>query len=102
MNQNLYVGIWKEYLSSILLEMQGKGNGSIQLDSERFYKAGDRKSYSFRLDINEGNIPLKKGNAVARDLKYVLDDSNKFASLAKGIPLVIRMDNNFCLHVIRG
>lgn len=99
MSEELYVQIWKDNISDILKFIK-EGGGEKYLDGARFEEAGDRKNYGFRLDIENGNIPVKSGNAVARDLKLVLDKNKEFKSLAKDKNIVIRMGTKFDLHVI--
>lgn len=97
--KQLYVDIWKKYLPNILSIIKS-GNGSTNLDGNEFESVGNRKDYSFRLDIKNGEVPEKEGNAVARDLKIVLDESEGFYSLAKDKNLTIRMDKKFVIHVM--
>lgn len=99
MSEELYVQIWKDNISDILKFIKENG-GKKDLDGARFEEAGDRKNYGFRLDIENGNIPIKSGNAVARDLKLVLDKNEKFKSLAKNKNIVIRMGKYFNLQII--
>lgn len=99
MSEELYIQIWEDNISDILKFIK-EGGGEKCLDSVKFEEAGDRKKYGFRLDIENGNIPIKSGNAVARDLKLVLDKNEKFKSLAKDKNIVIRMGTKFDLHVI--
>ena len=56
----------------------------LKLDPNEFTTRGARQSYAFKLEIIDGLIPVKKGLAVARDLKTVLDASPTFCKFAKG------------------
>lgn len=97
--QNLYVPAWSQSLGNILNLIRA-GGGSVQLDSGMFTSVGNRQTYSFRLDTINGSVPVKRGSAVARDLKRVLDSSVEFRTSAKGKRVVIRLDSKFRLQVI--
>lgn len=99
MSKELYVQIWEDNISDILKFIK-EGGGEKSLDGARFEEVGNRDNYRFRLDIENGNIPVKNGSAVARDLKLVLDKNKEFKSLAKDKNIVIRMGTKFDLHVI--
>ena len=62
---------------------------------------GNRKKsgYTFRLEIVDGIVPRKKGSAVARDLKKVLDKSIDFKTLANKKSIIISLNTNFELVV---
>lgn len=74
-----YTGIWEAQLS-VIKEAIKKGGDSMDMNSSAFMVAGNRPNsgYSFRLDIKDAVIPTKKGSAVARDLKAVLDKDIEF------------------------
>ena len=101
MKRRLYIELWNKILPLILYSIEHNG-GSYNLNPNLFINAGNRKSsgYGFRLDIVNGNIPLKSGSAVARDLKEVLDSCSDFNSLSKNRTITIRMGRNFDLHII--
>ncbi len=82
-DSNLYVEIWIKTLPYILESLRN-GGGSYNLNPELFLNIGNRKSsgYGFRLDIVNGNVPIKFNSAVARDLKLVLDSCSEFRSLS--------------------
>lgn len=96
--QQLYVTIWNQYLRDISIFIR-KGKGEMRLNEDLFRTYGNRKNYSFRLYIENGQVPIKKGSAVARDLKRVLDSDKDFKDAAKGKNILIRLDSNFCLFV---
>lgn len=98
MGKELYVEIWKDYLHEILSAIKNNGD-IIDLAPSRFRSAGNRIDYSFRLDINNGVVPIKSGSAVARDLKMVLDENSEFKDIAKGKNIVIRLNTKFELIV---
>ena len=99
MRSHLYVDLWENYVFAINSVIKN-GGGSIQLSSLDFEQRGNREKYSFRLDIVNGNIPVKKGSAVARDLKMVLDESPAFREHAKGKQIIIRLDSQFVLRIL--
>lgn len=98
MKSLLYVDLWEKYLFAINSIVKN-GGGVIQLCSLDFEQRGKRKSYSVSLDIVDGIIPFKSGNAVARDLKMVLDASPAFRENAKGKRIIIRLDPQFLLTI---
>lgn len=99
MGKNYYTQMWKNTLPHIITLMK-QGGGDIQLFKQDFEATeGSREKYGFRLDIDNVNIPTKRGSAVARDLKDVLEASADFRNLAKGKKWVIRMGKDFILHV---
>ncbi len=100
-----YVNLWKNTLPAILEALENVIEShefrQIKMKEDSFIEIGNRISsgYTFRLDIVDGNVPIKKGTAVARDLKTVLDDSPKFNKLSAGRYLLIRMGKDFILHI---
>lgn len=95
-----YYDIWTAELSFIIKAIH-EGNGSKKLDESEFTAVGNRKAsgYGFRLDISNGDVPVKSGSAVARDLKRVLDESTEFKKLAQGKNIIINMGKDFNLNV---
>lgn len=96
----LYLEIWKQMQPFILAAIR-KGQDSKKIGSAIFKNVGNRKSsgYAFRLDISDAVIPVKKGSAVARDLKKVLDANSEFKKIAKGRAITIRMNSDCELFV---
>lgn len=99
-DKKLYVKIWQDYLPIILSAIECKQK-TMALDRSLFESVGNRKAsgYSFRLDITNGKVPIKKGSAVARDLKTVLDESTDFKRLSNSENIIIRLNGNFELIV---
>ena len=95
---SLYLDLWEKNLP-VILKLIGNGGGDCQLSSKEFEECGNRKNFSFRLDISNGNIPVKAGSAVARDLKTALDSCPSFKSKAVGKQITIRLDSQFVIHV---
>lgn len=92
---NLYVEIWKKELKLILLFIK-KNGGKVGLNRSDFEKVGNRLSvgYGFSLSIIDGEIPLDEGNATSRDLRIVLNESEKFRELANGKRIKIKVTDN--------
>lgn len=100
-NSNLYVEVWTKIVPYILQSLKND-DGSYNLNPELFLNVRNRKSsgYGFRLDIVNGNVPVKSGSAVAEILKFVLDSCSEFRSLSLNRTITIRMGKNFDLHII--
>lgn len=98
MGNNQYVDLWEKY-RPVINTLIKNGGGSYQLSAHEFAQRGNRESYSFRLSILNGEIPILEGSAVARDLKTVLDGSKTFKSNAAGKIITIRLTSSFILEV---
>ena len=98
MRENLYVDLWEKY-RVVINNFLKDGGGVIHIPQAEFEQCGNRDSYSFSLSIENGSIPVKKGSAVARDLKIVLDGSSTFKKYAAGHSVVIRLTADFDLEV---
>lgn len=100
MGNNLYTTLWEKYRPVINTRIK-EGGGTYQLAAQDFERHGDRKSsgYSFTLSITDGEIPELAGNAVARDLKTVLDGSKTFKAQAADKHIVIRLTSSFELQI---
>lgn len=98
LGKELYCEIWEDCLADILSTIK-KGGGAFLINSSRFKSAGDRTQYSFRLDIENSIVPRKENNAVARDLKTILDSNTEFKTITKGKNITIRLNSKFELFV---
>lgn len=98
MAEGLYIDLWEQERVPIVSLIK-KGGGSYTLNSDEFRRRGNRDRYSFALEIEDGVIPSKDGNAVARDLKAVLDKSPSFRKYATGKVVVIRLGQDFNLEI---
>ena len=77
-----------------------ESSGSITLNSKDFALVGNRKSYSFNLEFDDGVVSNNiSGSAVARDLAEVLSTSSSVKSILKTGYFKFRMDNNFTLWI---
>lgn len=99
-----YVELWKSVLPEILCFLADEENEEMKLTlkKELFSEVGNRihSGYTFRLDIQDGYVPTKEGSAVARDLKIVLDESERFREYAINKDIIIRLDSKFVLHIV--
>lgn len=99
-NSHLYEAIWQKHMPEILLELAKSRPSAISLNASDFHKAGDRKRYVFKLDLEKNTVTNNiKGSAVARDLLRVLQCNEKFIEFAQSRHLVFRMDKDFKLHI---
>lgn len=76
--QYLYEEIWEDALQDILdIIEEGEGEDlDMSGDEEWFRKVGNRKKYSFRLEmVNGETVNNIEGSAVARDLDRVLTNN---------------------------
>lgn len=100
-SQGKYISIWKRTIPAISkLLSEDKLKGSIELDSEDFTFAGNRKSYSFNLEFSNGSVSNNiDGSAVARDLATVLTRNGKIERLLMEGKFKFNMDKNFTLWI---
>ena len=100
-SQGKYSNIWRNQLLTIS-EILGSSESSesIKLNSKDFALVGNRKSYSFNLEFDDGVVSNNiSGSAVARDLAAELSNSSSVKSILKTGYFKFRMDNNFTLWV---
>ena len=96
-----YLNIWQNQLLTIS-EILGSSEslGSIVLNAHDFALVGNRKSYSFNLEFNDGIVSNNiSGSAVARDLAEVLSTSSSVKSILKTGYFKFQMDKNFTLTI---
>ena len=102
-SQGKYSNIWRNQLLKIS-EILGssESSGSIVLNAKDFALVGNRKSYSFNLEFDDGVVSNNiSGSAVARDLAAELSNSSSVKSILKTGYFKFRMDKNFTLWVSR-
>lgn len=102
MGMGLYTEIWKSVLPGILEVVKNGKSGSYTLkDKEELFKtAGNRKTYSFRADFEDGICTSNlDGTAVGRDLRDVVTSSAEFRKVCQGKSVTIRMGKNFDFHI---
>ena len=100
-SQGKYSNIWQNALPAIS-EILGSSDSSksITLNSKDFALVGNRKSYSFNLEFDDGVVSNNiSGSAVARDLAAELSNSSSVKSILKTGYFKFRMDNNFTLWI---
>ena len=100
-SQGKYSNIWRNALPTIS-EILGssESSGSIALNFEDFALVGNRKSYSFNLEFDDGIVSNNiSGSAVARDLAAVLSTSSSVKSILKTGCFKFQMDKNFTLSI---
>ena len=100
-SQGLYLNIWQNALPAIS-EILGRSDssGSITLNSEDFALVGNRKSYSFNLEFDDGIVSNNiSGSAVARDLAGVLTKSSFIKPVLNNGYFKFQMDKNFNLWI---
>ena len=100
-SQGKYSNIWRNQLLTIS-EILGssESSGSIALNAKDFALVGNRKSYSFNLEFDDGVVSNSiGGSAVARDLAAELSNSSSIKSILKTGYFKFQMDNNFTLWV---
>ena len=98
MGNGQYICVWEKY-RPVINNLLKNGGGSYELSSLDFALSGNRERYSFSLDVVDGDIPIKSGSAVARDLKTVLDGSLTFKKYAVGKTVSIRLSPEFLLVI---
>ena len=102
-SQGKYSNIWRNELTTISEVLSSSASsGSITLNFEDFELVGNRQSYSFNLEFDDGVVSNSiSGSAVARDLAAELSNSSSMKSILKTGYFKFRMDNNFTLWVSR-
>ena len=102
-SQGKYSNIWRNELTTISEVLSSSASsGSITLNFEDFALVGNRQSYSFNLEFDDGVVSNSiGGSAVARDLAAELSNSSSMKSILKTGYFKFRMDNNFILWVSR-
>lgn len=95
-----YEDIWTNILSDIILAVEEKTNKYICFNKATFDRAGNRKSYSFRVDLIDNKVSNNiKGSAVARDLARVVNNSSKFRLAAKNKHVVFKLSKDLVLSI---
>lgn len=96
-----YIDLWTNQRQSIKNKLAKISTKQfIQLNEEDFQKVGNRSSYSFNLEYQNGIVVNNiKGSAVARDLACVLESSIEIKNILKEGHYKINMDTNYCLWI---
>ena len=100
-SQGKYSNIWQNALPAISEILGGSDfSKSITLNSKDFALVGNRKSYSFNLEFDDGIVSNNiSGSAVARDLAGVLARSSIIKSVLNNGYFKFRMDRDFTLWI---
>lgn len=102
-NANLYYDLWTEIVPEIISDIkEGYVETEYDFDQEEFEERGNRKNYSFYLNLRDGDVINNiDGSAVARDLYQALCDNSEFEKVSDGKDLHFKLDKNFtlCLNV---
>lgn len=96
-----YIDLWTKQRTTIKNKLENAlTKQSIQLNPEEFKKVGNRASYSFNLEFNNGVVANNvDGTAVARDLAKVLENSTDIKEILKEGHFKINMDRRYCLWI---
>lgn len=98
-SKHLYTEIWTSLRPIIINQVKKDGVTSISLNSNNFFHAGDRKSYSMKIEFEDGRLVKCTNSAVARDLVEVLERSSEFMHLCAGKSVVVRLSSKFVLQI---
>ena len=99
-NVHKYEDIWKQIIPATTDAVSNGNLLELNLGRTAFDRVGNRKSYSFRLELNNGSVANNiGGSAVARDLARVLESNALFMNAAKGKKVVLRLDGKFTFTV---
>ncbi len=100
-SQGKYTKIWQNTIPAISeLLNSDDPNGCVDLNSRDFALVGNRKSYSFNLEFDDGSVSNNiSGSAVARDLAAVISRSSSVKSFLNNGYYKFNMDKNFTLWV---
>ena len=100
-SQDKYSNIWQNALPTISEVLSSSASsGSITLNFEDFELVGNRQSYSFNLEFDDGVVSNNiSGSAVARDLAGVLTKSSFIKPVLNNGYFKFQMDKNFNLWI---
>lgn len=96
-----YEVIWKRVIPMIKECLtSGKDFSSMQLTKSQFDAAGNRKSYSFNIQYQNGKLMNSlDGSAVARDLDRMIIGNAEYKQLLKGKSVKLAMGKDFVFKV---
>ena len=98
--KHLYVDYWSSYLDSFINILNEDGCSKISIDKERLINCGNRKKYTFFLEMMNGMVVNNiDGSAVARDLYSALYGDARFRLLAKGKHIIFRSRSHYELDI---
>lgn len=96
-----YEAIWKKVIPMIKECLtSGKDFSIMQLSKSQFDAAGNRKSYSFNIQYQNGKLMnCLDGSAVARDLDRMIIGNAEYKLLLKGKSVKLAMGKDFVFKV---
>ena len=96
-----YEVIWKRVIPMIKECLtSGKDFSSMQLTKSQFDAAGNRKSYSFNIQYQNGKLTNSlEGSAVARDLDRMIIGNAEYKNLLKGKSVKLAMGKDFVFKI---
>jgi hypothetical protein len=96
-----YLDLWAKQRENIKSKMKNANSVQIiQFSESEFSKVGNRKSYSFNLEFNNGIVSNNiSGSAVARDLAETLEGSKEIREILKNGYFKFNLNNSFCLRI---
>ncbi len=98
-----YRDLWSRVVGQLVPSLTAGSKEIVrQLDHEEFERVGRRKRYAFNLELRNGAIANNvNGSAVARDLNYSLQHSDRAMSVVRQGHWKFRLDVNFQLTVMK-
>lgn len=95
-----YCEIWDKFRTEIIANIKSGNSTKFKIGEGPFKQVGKRKSYSFNLEFNNGQVSNNiDGSAVARDLLTVLEAIPSFKENIKGKSIKLNLDKHFILHL---
>jgi len=99
-NIHKYEDIWRMSLHQITEILKGQTDGEFEFKKEYFDQVGNRQSYSFNIEFQNGRVANNiGGSAVARDLARIMDNHPDAKELLKDKHVKIRMDKFFTVYI---
>ncbi len=98
---HMYEGIWRLVLPTIKESLiKGIESNSIPLSKAQFDAAGNRQSYSFNIQYENGRaVNSLKGSAVARDLDRLIMSNLEIKQLMKSKNIKLKMGTDFVFNI---
>ncbi|WP_461640545.1 hypothetical protein [Labilibaculum euxinus] len=99
----IYIDLWTRKRGLILDNLKlATTKQFFKLTNEEFEAVGNRKKYSFNLELRNGNVSNNiSDSAVARDLARILQDSSDIYEILLTGHYKINLDKDFYLWIER-
>lgn len=95
-SKGLYLDVWSKALPTLKEKLEKNEDFSAQIHDHVFTDVGDRKKYSFKLELYDAMVQNNiGGSAVARDLYATLTDSKDICKLLENKRVVFRLSKDF-------